>query len=249
MPTPVVSKTSSFRRLAQFAINYPFFSNSSPGILINSIPKSGTHLLKSLLLCNGLKYGGHLSEYECQLVRHKRRLDKNSFLTAHISKFTAFNPDMTYVFLYRNPIDVMVSMAHYIKSRPDHPRHANFCTVKISILDLIHKLCEGQDIGESIDTRYKSMMTWSETTKSLNIDFQNIKNNPRSLFVKLNLDCAASPDVLLTSSINKWSPTKRKYNPYDAELKEALKQNPNRYLQNALSIYQEIKSLPQNGSN
>ena len=121
-----------------------------PPILVNSVPKAGTHLLTSLLdrfprvLFSGehrsldqFKPGGRTSSAEAdwmQVRRWLRSQRKGQYRTAHFPAadpvFTALEEfDFASLFVVRDPRDIVVSYAHYVTGLKRHFLHEHYTRV------------------------------------------------------------------------------------------------------------------------
>lgn len=104
-----------------------------PAFFMNSIPKSGTHLLKQILL--GLPEMTHSPEnelyegYPNQLAVHFDKLSHlktNEFAAGHIYYSTEWSNmlkrlKMKQIFISRDPRDVVISFAHFIIEKYPYP--------------------------------------------------------------------------------------------------------------------------------
>jgi len=116
------------------------FNRFKNPIMVNSIPKSGTNLLKNIILSiPGARLFGdvslaaeiHSDEERLRYIENRiRTSDPGDVYTGHIP----FSPEIAkwlqsknfkHVFIYRDPRDVTVSLYHYIM-RDSTPKHAYY---------------------------------------------------------------------------------------------------------------------------
>ncbi|MED1203464.1 sulfotransferase domain-containing protein [Heyndrickxia acidicola] len=168
-----------------------------PPFFFNSIPKSGTHLVKQLLLgipgiqndeLKGLY--GELS-YNNDAVEWLTNLKTNEFLNGHIffsDEWTELlnKCSLKQIFLYRDPRDVVVSMAYFIPTLPEHDLYELFTSSDMTHKKRIMLLIQGiethsqPDIGEWFD----SFLKWSNHPSVLSLSFEE--------FVTSHSSCLAS---------------------------------------------------------
>lgn len=106
-------------------------------ILVNSVPKSGTNLLKQAMTPFG-PYQGHFGMYDgssgkkwghAALVSILEGLaDQEGYVTCHLHWRPEFeevirSSGMKVIYLYRDPRDMVVSHAHYVKKTASHSLH------------------------------------------------------------------------------------------------------------------------------
>ena len=197
-------------------------SKSIPKYYINSLPKSGTHLLKAYLIAAGEPYFGHINDVEA-IINNKRvrkRPNTQGFVTGH----SLMNNNIDYnILLWRDPVDVLYSMVRYIKSRPDHRLYFKFKNKKDT--DIFIDILEGRtDIG-LFSNRYKNFYEWAKHHKAIILDYEEIKNNPSKVVSEL-LGAQVNRNKLNIAR-NKWNPTKRRIKPANennvkSNLKELL---------------------------
>lgn len=122
-------------------------SRVGPRILINSIPKAGTHLIASMLTrAEHISYSGVVTYHDkyaqtledleglipsfdaAQLERELCRVSKGSYVNGHL--YWDVDTDRILrgcgyrsVFVTRDPRDILISNVHYIQSFNGHPRH------------------------------------------------------------------------------------------------------------------------------
>lgn len=208
-----------------------------PAILANSIPKSGTHFVKAVLKGGGYRYAGHYGETEhsrLAMVEPGGRF----FATAHLT-WPVTGPGMR-LLIYRDPVDVALSMAIYIRSRWDHHNHA-----RLSGMDLpgaVQAIFEGTDDFVPLARRYRAMADWAKASGARPVDFADIRADPASLLRLVG--CTDHDPEKVAAEIRGWNPTKRtKKDPQEEQLKHALRRSQSEDVQRAVDVYQEIKSL------
>lgn len=131
---------------------YRLYAMTKPGVqgspvLANSQPKSGTHLLSSVLSSypDIMHAGIHLKirQYEYpdsnsydwkRLGRHLIKVRPGQFVTAHVpatEELVSFFGDLGFkkTFIHRDPRDVVVSDVYYIMKRADHFHHHRVANV------------------------------------------------------------------------------------------------------------------------
>jgi hypothetical protein len=111
------------------------FHSSPKKVLINSLPKSGTHLLSSILLqIPGIAITGDLTDLDkgdhsvnrTQLFKEKTSSFKEGIWVGHMPYSTEMDNEikaasLKTIFIYRDPRAVVTSLAHYVESTPHHP--------------------------------------------------------------------------------------------------------------------------------
>jgi len=110
--------------------------NNRPKILINSVPKSGTHLLMQIILgIPGMVYmkANNDSYVFYNGIRQEvASIVNGSVALGHMSYHESLPPMMEsagirHLFISRDPRDVAVSYMHFIKKQyPEHPLHRYF---------------------------------------------------------------------------------------------------------------------------
>lgn len=161
-------------------------------ILINSIPKSGTHLLANFVSlvttgepCDGAgRFIREASEapfsYETVLTALETRMMKGGGIwTAHVLYQKNLELDLarmgvTTFFLYRDPRAIAVSRAHYLGKHQGHyhSEHlARYRTVSARICEVLRGWGDRQNMDASsamnIDIMCRSYMPWRDVGPSL----------------------------------------------------------------------------------
>ncbi len=164
--------------------------------ILNSIPKSGTHLLKQLLLgIPEMKHHpdkgmfGHIHYQTPLQLSRMKDLSKHEFVNGHLfySKDweTFFNKlNMKQIFVYRDPRDVIVSYAYFIPTLKIHPLYDTFHQKGFTHRDRIKFLIEG---GQPTDPRgayqlnvyewYKSFSDWIGKKHVHSVRFEDLTSS------------------------------------------------------------------------
>jgi hypothetical protein len=168
-----------------------------PPFIMNSIPKSGTHLLKQMLKSiphtRHNPYNEFYEGYPHDLQKHYhqlRQMKPNEFGAGHIfySKEWANmlkQLGMKHIFLSRDPRDIIVSFTHFIVEKyPYHPLHDYFKedlkTNKQRYLCLIHGVKKEKVKYPSIDEWIGRFKKWIKDPNTLSITFEDLMNSPDS---------------------------------------------------------------------
>lgn len=222
------------RRFAQLM----YFSRlgwRQPSILANSIPKSGTHLVKAILEGGGYSFVGHYNTPELPQLKMVEGTTR-SFATAH-SNVPVTGPGRR-LLVYRDPADVALSMALYVRSRVDHPRHRELAA--LSLQEAVIGIFEGTTEIQALPITYAKMLQWALASEARGVNFDAFRKNPAMLF-----DAIGEHVVDLESierAMSRWNPTKRtKKHPREIELKEALRQMKRPSVQKTFEIYREMQ--------
>lgn len=170
-----------------------------PRFFLNSIPKSGTHLVKQLLLgIPGLQNDPHHGIYDHYHYQTEEQLASvtalpdHSFVNGHLyySKDweTFFNGlNMKQIFVLRDPRDVVISYAHFIpKTQIDHLHHT-FTQEGFTHRDRIKFLIEGgklvvTGVADHPDIRqwYKSFSNWKDRPNVYSIRFEDLVSSEQT---------------------------------------------------------------------
>jgi hypothetical protein len=168
-----------------------------PPFIMNSIPKSGTHLLKQMLKSiphvRHNPYNEFYEGYPRDLQRHHhqlRQMKSNEFGAGHIF----YSPQwakmlkqlgMKHIFLSRDPRDIIVSFTHFIVEKyPYHPLHAYFKedlkTDKQRYLSLIHGVKIDKINYPNIREWIGRFQPWLQDPNTLSITFEDFMDSPES---------------------------------------------------------------------
>ena len=147
-----------------------------PRILINSIPKAGTHLLTSLLdeLPKLMLSGRRIQHWQVNklaqgmadnrmqafdfdsaaFVRLIRKIHPGQIIFSHLRWDDAIQSildadDIATLFMVRDPRDVLVSQLFYIKGLPRHPLHQRLLNDYASDAERLFALIAGMPAAES----------------------------------------------------------------------------------------------------
>jgi hypothetical protein len=161
-------------------------SDALPPFFLNSIPKSGTHLI--LQIIKGIPHITHDPEkhlYEGineQVEPHYHILKEaslNECVSGHMYclpewayMFTQLNMKM--VFLSRDLRDILVSYVYFVKNIPSHPFYStdDEFNIKHNILQLINGIPE---IGyPKIDEYYRKFLGWMKQSNVLTVTFEDL---------------------------------------------------------------------------
>lgn len=165
-----------------------------------SIIKSGTHLLQKLikeltkkqfnfsgpeakqLLKNGTPDFINVTPNDFYYLTH---LSKNLFWTTHCpyneeyAEILKQNSEYRVIFMYRDPRDQIVSLAHFIKNQVPHMWPA---AVYMSLDEVITALIKGGEIhrytgyitNDGIQTLYDRYLPWMEISEILSVKFEDL---------------------------------------------------------------------------
>ncbi|WP_169525157.1 sulfotransferase domain-containing protein [Pseudalkalibacillus hwajinpoensis] len=182
---------------------------SLPPFFMSSVPKSGTHLLHQLL--NGIPnvsmnindsikkffLGAVLASdayYEALYQDHRSRLNllkENEFGLGHV-RYSSKYEDMLkeankkHVFLYRDPRDVLVSLAYFIGEKwLFHPLHHQFQTTT-DVKDRLRMLIQGvPGLWPDFNTYISSFYGWVDVEDVHKIRFEQLVESSKSRRVAL----------------------------------------------------------------
>ncbi|MCF6409158.1 sulfotransferase domain-containing protein [Pseudalkalibacillus salsuginis] len=154
-------------------------SQGLPPFLLNTIPKSGTHLVKQMLRgIPGMNHHpdkgmfGHIQYQTSIQLERIKDLTNNEFVNGHLFYSTEWETffkelSMKQIFVYRDPRDVIVSYAYFIPALKIHPLYDTFKQEGFTHRDRIKFLIKG---GQPTDPKkayqpdvlewYKSFSTW-----------------------------------------------------------------------------------------
>ena len=169
--------------------------NISPYIA-NSVPKSGTHLLRQILL--GIPYMqhtiaiyGHYDQQSQEKLRTLSQLTSNEFGSGHLYysedwRRYLLSKQLKQIFLYRDPRDVIVSYAHFIPKHKLHHLHSTFIhkTFEERIRFLLDggKFSTNQHVIDQLPYKewYLRFYQWKTSENVLAIRFEDLVGNEAS---------------------------------------------------------------------
>lgn len=232
-----MATATSIRKIIQFNF-YSRCSTRRPAIVVNSIPKAGTHLAVQILKDAGLTFTGHFPKSSTdELATNHENIQY--FSTAHTTTWRLGNCKA--VLLVRDPVDVVMSMIMYIKKRRDHPRHDLLNSLSISEATTV--ILEGANTLEPLAKRYKNYYRWARENDVRVVDFSDLSHNPSVLFERLDLGIEYT-NVDLDRAMSKWNPTKRTVKlAHEKSVKNELRQAINHNHSEIIDVYKDIKSL------
>ncbi|MCA0987856.1 sulfotransferase domain-containing protein [Guptibacillus algicola] len=180
-------------------------SNELHPFIMISIPKSGTHLLKQILLgIPGMKhhpdkgmFGPFSNQPKLQLSRTEN-LEKNEFVNGHLfcsDEWDAFfsKLNMKKIFVMRDPRDVVVSYAYFIPTLPIHPLYETFTQEGFTHRDRIKFLIKGGEpitpnkpYQPNVEDWYTSFSEWKNRPNVFTIRFEDLISSERSRIIVLH---------------------------------------------------------------
>ncbi|WP_394172686.1 sulfotransferase domain-containing protein [Guptibacillus hwajinpoensis] len=155
---------------------------------VNSIAKSGTHLLRPLLegvpnlKHDAFIYPGHLH----QLDEHRKILSKlkpNHFANGHLFHSQEYvqmikQLHLKQLFLYRDPRDIVVSYAYFFMRFPDHPYRRFFTENNMSVKERCSYFINGNLTGglvrPNINNWYRKFLGWKNEDGVLPISYESL---------------------------------------------------------------------------
>lgn len=175
-----------------------------PPFFINSIPKSGTHLLIQIAKgIPGVSYFQDIYEGKDHQVESHRTLLKslqhNQFVGGHIYHSPKWRKmfqqvGMKQVFLSRDPRDIVVSYAYYIDKIPEDPLYKyskeNNLTQKQKYLALIEGFNSPGALKPNIKQYLLKFMEWRNCPNVLPITYEELVFSP--LIQKITIEKIAN---------------------------------------------------------
>ncbi|WP_349410291.1 sulfotransferase domain-containing protein [Pseudalkalibacillus sp. SCS-8] len=167
--------------------------NGLPPFFMNSIPKSGTHLLKQILMgIPGMQHHpdkgifGHFHTQPPKQLNWIRTLDHNEFANGHLyysPEWEAFfnELNMKQIFIFRDPRDVIVSYAYFIPKLEIHPLYPTFNQPGFTHRDRLKFLIEGGDPITStkyeqpdVNKWFTSFSDWMDRKNIFTVRFEDL---------------------------------------------------------------------------
>lgn len=170
-----------------------------PRIFLNSIPKSGTHLLQQIVTGMPLiklnPDGQFYEGYPEQLPDHRRRLSLMKpfeFGAGHVYHSPLWSNMIQslghkHIFISRDPRDVIISFAYFITERyPHHELHRYFTqdlkTQKQRFLALIQGVKQSAITYPNINDWYRRFHGWKQDSSTLHITYEQLVSSSSSRY-------------------------------------------------------------------
>ncbi|WP_240688016.1 sulfotransferase domain-containing protein [Pseudalkalibacillus hwajinpoensis] len=166
-----------------------------PAFLMTSMPKSGTHLMKQLLL--GIPGVSHdlkdrfYPEKTIILMEKLKKINSNHFGQGHLFYSKELSNSLSdasikHIFISRDLRDVVVSFAYFIESKyPAHPLHSYFTdpttTQKDKYLALIEGLEKDGLSYPNIASWASSYEGWLSDENTLTVTFEDLMSSTESM--------------------------------------------------------------------
>jgi sulfotransferase 6B1 len=213
----LTSRNPFVRKVAEAALRVPKFFNSfgvsqndllqRPPIWVNSIPKSGTHLLMQIVegLPHEMNYGEFVATMTssfrfrerspASIHRFIRRMLPGEIARGHLFFDEQYLDDLVHrnvvnYFIYRDPRDIVLSGAHYLRTMNAWHRLHRYFRDTTSIDEAITRMITGlqppvpgidfPDIGQ----RYGHYCGWLNRRDCLAIRFEDLQSDARPEIVR-----------------------------------------------------------------
>ncbi|MBA54426.1 MAG: hypothetical protein CMK89_08230 [Pseudomonadales bacterium] len=176
-----------------------------PPILVNSIPKSGTHLLMQIVsaLPSALDSGNFIASTPSFTMREANteaismRIEKllpNEICGGHIFYHELYNESIKstnalHLFIYRDPRDICISEAHYLSDMNRwhrlHRPFSSLTTLKDRVDLSIYGMPDRRELYyPSILERYERFLPWLDQPNVLPIKFEDLQTGMLPAIVK-----------------------------------------------------------------
>lgn len=209
-----------------------------PGVLVNSIGKSGTHLCKAYLKHAGLTYVGHYQNFNYKALDARASQNSFYFVTAHTTKATEVEKK---ILLIRDPASIAFSAVIYVKKRLDHRKSWYFR--RLSLEDAFWAHVDGRNGEKTLATKFISYFDWAERTNAVILDFEDVRRRPCLLLQALNISGNLSDDAKHRAEAS-WNPTKRTRRlPREMAMKNQLRVQLETERPELMNVYQEMLKL------
>jgi sulfotransferase 6B1 len=116
------------------------------------------------------------------------------------------------IFIYRDPRDVCVSLFHYTKREPRHPRHGFYATLPddfqrlmVTITGLEGSPEDGRSAMPSMDTRIRQMLTWLTYPHACAVTFEELVGPLGGGTKEKQVDAIARIATHLGVNLSEWS--------------------------------------------
>lgn len=158
---------------------------SGPRILVNSIPKCGTHLLeRTLQSFPGLRHSGRRTLWDWDALgvdtrTALARIGRGQFALAHLPAFAELFPWLEQVgiralFVIRDPRDILVSYSRYVTAERTHPAHAHFAALPDDAARLLAAIDGVAGVVSPIDELLRRYAGWLEPGRALVVRFEDL---------------------------------------------------------------------------
>lgn len=161
--------------------------SGGPKILTISLPKAGTHLLESTLCRVPQIYRKVLpTVHDANIERWGdlggvlRTLRPGQVAVSHLAYSSEraamiLEEQATALFLVRDPRDIVVSQAHYITQRRDHPQHDLFRSAENLEARVLLAIRGNAKTGlDSVGSRLKAYAGWLKETRVLTLRYEDL---------------------------------------------------------------------------
>jgi sulfotransferase 6B1 len=166
-----------------------------PRVFLNSVPKSGTHLVKRVLdLLPDMRFAAyHLTAYDFAndgvvdwdaAARMLNRVPHGHYATGHLPASDELFARLDRLgfrrlFVIRDPRDAAVSDVHYITRHPKHPLHRRLLSIPpdrrlYAVLSGLPDQRNGIPLMESVAARLASYQGWFEDPRCLVVRFEDL---------------------------------------------------------------------------
>ncbi len=210
--------------------------NKGNSILINSFPKSGTHLLYQLF-CNqsfvkdyktfvaSMPTLNKFPDNEFKILKKIRNITSNELVRGHI--FYSKNIDnlisqnSTHFFIYRDPRDVVISEANYLYSMNKWHRLHRYFKKFNRLDDRIKFATQGNEfyntdiVYKNINQRFEHYLGWLENPNVFAVRYEDLIGTKKQIIIKKMLEYYISKNnlsldinLLISNSINSIDPSK-----------------------------------------
>lgn len=232
MLKPIISRSRSDIQL----LYHSRILTRKGGVLLNSLPKSGTHFFKAVMQGMGYEFLGQIGSRS--VVRIRLHQGSKRFFTAHTR--TPMPGEGIKLLCVRDPAAVALSLVHYAKSRKDHYRNAVF--ENTTIADAMIAVFKGSDQFKPLGDRYEAMLHWAERSDATTLDFDDVRSNPEIMAHVFSQ--GAFDGATVSSELNKWNPTKRDSDKTaEKAFLEEFRQEHDLLLRPSYDVYERMKAL------
>ncbi|MFT4572555.1 MAG: hypothetical protein ACI91F_003459, partial [Candidatus Binatia bacterium] len=156
-----------------------------PPVLSISLPKAGTHLLeRALCRTPGLRRKLLPTIHDANIERWGelgsvlKRLGPGQIAVGHLAHSheraeAIRHHSVRAVFMIRDPRDIVISQAHYIMSRTDHPQHRAFASAP-DLASRVLIAIRGNATLDSLGTRLRAYSGWCDDDQVFTVRFEDL---------------------------------------------------------------------------